>query len=62
MKLWIDTETYSEVPIKQGTYKYVANTEMMVVTWAIDKEPVQLWDLTSDPAMPSDLAMAMLEA
>ena len=62
MKLWIDTETYSEVPIKQGTYKYVANTEMMVVTWAIDKEPVQLWDLTSDPTMPSDLAMAMLEA
>jgi len=62
MKLWIDTETYSEVPIKQGTYKYVANTEMMVVTWAVDKEPVQLWDVTAGSHIPEDLCMAMLEA
>lgn len=62
MKLWVDTETYSEVPIKQGTYKYVANSELMIVTWAIDDGPVQGWDVTEDPTVPHDLALAMLEA
>jgi len=62
MKLWLDTETFSETPIKHGTYKYVANSEMMVVTWAIDDQEVSLWDLTESPRLPESLAMALLEA
>lgn len=46
MKLHLDTETYSETPIKHGTYRYVQDCELMVVTWAVDDAPVQLLDMT----------------
>jgi DNA polymerase bacteriophage-type len=49
LKLFIDTETYSEVPIKHGTYKYIANCEAMIATWAIDDGPVQCVDWTTLP-------------
>lgn len=47
MKLWIDTETYSETPIKYGTYRYIFDVEVMIVTWAIDDGPVQTIDFTN---------------
>jgi hypothetical protein len=59
MKLWIDTETYSETPIKYGTYRYTADCELMVVSWAMDNAPVQVWDRTDDARMPDDLALAL---
>lgn len=46
MKLWIDTETFSETPIKFGTYRYVQDSECMIVTWAVDDGPVQVIDRT----------------
>lgn len=52
MKLWIDTETYSETPIKFGTYRYISDVEVMIVTWAIDDGPVQCWDATDGSPMP----------
>lgn len=61
MKLWIDAETYSETPISFGTYRYVQDCELMIVTWAIDDGPVQTWDRTADATMPSDLALAFFE-
>jgi DNA polymerase len=62
MRLFIDTETFSETPIKYGTYRYVADCELMVVSWAEDDMPVQVWDRTADPAMPIALEFALLEA
>lgn len=54
--LYLDTETYSEVPIKNGTYVYLENAECMIVTYAFDDGPIQIWDATASPLMPNDLA------
>lgn len=60
MRLWIDTETFSEVPIKDGTYRYAESCEVMIAAWAVDDGPVRVEDFTA--ATPSDdLALAMLE-
>lgn len=47
--LWYDSETYSETPIKSGTYRYAQDAEIMIVTYAIDDGPVRTLDFT-DPA------------
>jgi DNA polymerase len=49
--LWFDCETYSETPIKNGTYVYAENAEIMLVTYAIDDGPVREIDFTA-PEMP----------
>lgn len=54
--LFLDTETFSETPIKNGTYRYLEDAECMIVTYAFDDGPVQVWDLTVSPVMPNDLA------
>ena len=46
--IWLDTETFSEVPINHGTYKYTANCEAMIWTSALDDGPVIAIDLTND--------------
>lgn len=55
MNLWFDTETYSDVPIKWGTYRYAAAAEVMLATYAFDDGPVHVWDLTNREPMPKDL-------
>lgn len=58
MKLWLDTETFSETPIKHGTYRYVADCELMVVSWAVDSGPVVVEDLTEcSPSAALQLAL-----
>lgn len=46
MKLWIDTETYSETSITAGTYRYIADSELMIVTWAVDDGEINIIDRT----------------
>ena len=46
--IWLDTETFSEVPIANGTYAYTSNCEAMIWTSAIDDGPVIGLDLTND--------------
>jgi DNA polymerase len=46
--LWLDFETYSETPIKHGTYRYTSTCEVLIATWAVDDGPVQHIDFT-DP-------------
>lgn len=46
--LWLDTETYSEVPITNGTYAYASDCEVMIFTYALDDEKVSAIDLTND--------------
>lgn len=56
--LWCDTETYSETPIKDGTYKYTANAEVMLFAYAWNNEPVKVWDRTLNMNPPESLEMA----
>lgn len=49
--LWLDTETYSETPIKFGSHRYLESAEIMLFSYAIDDGPSQVWDLT-DPDDP----------
>lgn len=58
MTLFFDTETYSETPINAGTYRYLSDAEVMLVTYAFDDGPVQCWDLTAGEPMPGDLSFA----
>ncbi len=45
--LYLDLETFSEVPINCGTHVYAANAEIMLCAWAIDHYPVRVIDLTA---------------
>lgn len=46
--LWYDSETFSETPIKSGTYRYAQDAEIMIATYAVDDGPVCTIDST-DP-------------
>jgi DNA polymerase len=46
MKLWIDLETRSPIPIKHGVKKYATKVEVIMVQWAIDDGEVVVEDLT----------------
>jgi DNA polymerase len=54
-KLWIDTETYSPVPIARGTYRYATQVELMVATYAMNGEETLTHDFTADPTPPREL-------
>lgn len=58
-KLWIDLETFSEVPINNGTHTYAEKVEVMLMAWAIDDGPVSVWDLTTGNVMPPMLYQAL---
>lgn len=51
--LYLDCETYSETPISFGTNRYTADSEIMIITYAMDDGPVEVIDLTLDPILPS---------
>jgi len=54
--LYLDTETFSEIDLTEcGTYRYAENAEVMLMTWAFDDGPVQLWD-HNDGTPPPALA------
>jgi DNA polymerase len=59
--IYLDTETYSETPINHGTWRYLENAEVMVVTYAFDDGPVQVWDATVSPLWPGDLEYALFD-
>jgi DNA polymerase len=54
-KLWIDSETFSEIPITHGTHVYAASAEVMIITWAIDDGDVHAVDFTNGELMPAEL-------
>lgn len=63
MKLWFDTETYSEVPLKNGTAAYFEHeaTEIIIAQWAVDDGPVHVEDLTENGGgMPYRVSPALL--
>jgi DNA polymerase bacteriophage-type len=52
-RIWLDSETYSETDIKRGVANYTADCYPIIITYAFDNEPVQVWQL-GEP-IPSDL-------
>ena len=44
--LWLDLETYSVVPITNGTHAYAEGAEIILLAWAKDDGPVMVEDLT----------------
>ncbi len=60
-KLYLDAETYSEIPIKHGVYKYAEHCEVMLLNYAVDDNPPHVWDLTAERRMPDDLQWALYE-
>lgn len=54
--LYLDYETYSDVPIKDGGYKYTENSEVILATYAFDDGDVKVWDPSVNPLLPAELA------
>jgi DNA polymerase bacteriophage-type len=55
MKLFLDSETRSRTDIGDGTDRYTRNAECLIVTYAREDEPVQIWEPWKDPIAPADL-------
>lgn len=48
--LWGDQETFSEIPITNGTHAYAEGVEVMLFALAIGDKQVSVWDLaTAEP-------------
>lgn len=62
-KLWLDLETFSEMPIANGTYAYAENAQVLLFAYAIDDDEVSVWDCTNGKQnMPDDLRAALKDA
>lgn len=58
--LWIDSETFNTKDIRQtGTYEYARTSELLLVPFAFDDGPVQLWDRTKHLEPPDRLEKAL---
>lgn len=45
MRLWVDLETRSHVPIRLGNVKYATDVEIILLQWAVDDGPVEVSDV-----------------
>lgn len=61
MNLYLDTETFSEVPLDRGFMNYVDEAEVMLFSYALDEGDVKLWDITRGEPCPQDLWDAMYD-
>lgn len=52
MILWLDLETYSEIDIKNGAYKYAEGAEIILFSYAIDDAPAVVVDVAHGEAYP----------
>jgi DNA polymerase len=57
--LYCDTETFSSIPIREGSYRYSEAAEVMLWTYAFDEEPPECWDSTTGEPMPQRLDAAL---
>lgn len=58
-RCFIDTETFSPVPIERGTDLYTRAAECMIVTYALDDGPVHLWEPGIKRPTPTPLSSAI---
>lgn len=62
MKLWLDLETRSPIPIKRGVSLYATKVRIIMAQWAIDDGEVHIEDLTGGILPSKALMKAMQEA
>src|SRR5574343_138065 len=62
MNCFLDTETFSPVPIDRGLARYATQVEVMIVTWALDDGPVHTWDVTKALVVPAEFLIALRNA
>lgn len=55
LRAFLDLETFSAIPLKNGTFKYSEQSEILLFAYALEDEEVRVWDITSDDQMPGDL-------
>jgi DNA polymerase len=55
--LYCDLETYSDIPIKNGLYRYAEHAEILIFAYAFEDNPVQIVDLTQDGAKIPDIVI-----
>ena len=60
--LWLDTETFSPVPIKHGAHRYAEEAEVLLVALAEDDQPTDVWDTQDRPDWCEDLQARVDEA
>lgn len=60
--LWLDTETFSTVPIKHGAHRYAEAAEVILVALAIDDQPTDVWDTQDRPNWGDALQQAVDKA
>lgn len=54
MIVWLDLETYSPIPISAGAHKYAEQSEVLLISYAVDDEPARVVDATADKRGVSD--------
>ena len=59
--LYLDTETFSPVPITHGTHRYAEEAEVLLVALAVDDQPTIVWDTQHKPTWRRDL-QALIDA
>ena len=59
--LYVDTETFNEAPITVGTARYCETVEVMVIAWAVDDNPVVVWDRTRNDSGQNALLATAFE-
>ena len=60
-KLWIDLESYCEVPLRNGTHIYAESVEITLFAWAIDEGPVSVVDIANGEQLPKAVTDAMAD-
>jgi len=59
--LYADTETYCEIPIKNGQYRYAEGVEVMLFAYAFDDDAVRVVDFTAGEELPDDVRDALTD-
>ena len=58
-KIWCDLETFSPVPISQGTHRYAEKARVLLWGYKFENEPAKVWDIAQGEPMPKDLKAAL---
>jgi DNA polymerase len=59
-RCFLDIETFSETPIKNGVHAYAQAAQIILFAYAFDDGPVTVWDCAPN-RMPDDLAAALCD-
>lgn len=54
-KFYYDLETYSDTPIRQGTYRYAENAEILLFAYAVDDDEEVVVDVAQGEKVPKDI-------